>query len=305
MIGAEAEIVQHKIVVAHRGVAGDQPLTQRGVELGRAHDVGPHRHDARRNLGRHRRPVHGQQAISRQHRKTRPHLTLRGSGTHHIAAVQGRHGRAFKQTHARSLRGLRQTQRVLERMQMPRARFAHRRAVTRAADVALDIVAFGPIHLDALGRQKIGLFAQRSNLAGRVGHVQITRHPIAIDLMLAHARLQQVHRLHRQVPSALRIDLAQLRLKRSLAAGKTHDGLATVAPTRARAHAVGLKHDHIQPFFGQIERGRQTRETRAYHHHIGLQAFLQGWPRLWPLHTGFVVTALVELRVAAQQIRST
>ena len=301
MVGAEAEIVQHKIVVAHRGVAGDQPLTQRGVELGRGHNVGAHGHDARGDLGRHCWPVHRQQTIARQHRKARTHLALRGAGTHHIAAVQRRHGRTFKQTHARSLCGTRQTQRVFERVQMARTRFAHRRAITRAADVALHIVAFGPVDLDAFGRQKLGLFTQGPNLAGRIGNVHITRHPIALDLMLLHARLQQVHRLHRHVPSALRIGRAQLRFKRSLPAGKTHDGLATVAPTRARAHAVGLEHHHVQAFLGQIDRRRQTRKARPDHHHIGLQIVLQSWLRRGPLHAGLVVTALVELRVAAQQ----
>ena len=207
----------------------------------------------------------------------------------------------LKHPHTGLLGRAQQTQRVFQRVQVARHLFIGRRRVTRTVDVLSHRIALGPAHLNAALAQIIGIAAQLPRLARAVGHVQVARLPIGVDAMLRHALLHPLHRLHRHLPSAVGVGLAQLCFERPLAAGVTHNRLPTVAPTGAAAHAVGFQQHHRQATLGQRQRAAQTRKAAAHHQHIGLQAPGQGGCRRRAQHTGLVIAALVELGVRLQQ----
>ena len=270
MVGAEAEIVEHEVVVAHRCVVRDQALAQRRLQRRGAHDVGAHRHDARRDLGRDLRPVLGQCCVARQHTKTRGDLPARCHRHQRGATPQPHHRRALKDAHPGGLRRTRQTQRVLERVQVARGFFVKRRHVARTAYQPLHLSALGPFANHAAPLVVSKLRAQCVGLGARIGHVGVAALPVAIDGVGSDALLDQVHRLHRHVPGLLGALHAQLLVKLLLATRKTHDGLAAVSPAGATANAVGFEQHHAHAALRQLECGGQTRKATTDHHHVGL-----------------------------------
>ena len=132
VVGGGAEVVEHEVGVAHRRARRDQAVGQRIVQPLAAGDVGAHRHDAR--LQRRRDAL--QVDVAGQQHMARRQLALRRAQPHRRARLQRLHRRLLVQRHAGRGGGARQAQRVLQRMQVARARIEHAAVEARAGDPA-------------------------------------------------------------------------------------------------------------------------------------------------------------------------
>ena len=106
--------------------------------------------------------------------------------------------------------------------------------------------------------QRLRFRFELTHLARRVRYIQVSMHPVAVNVKLGNTPVNQINRLKGHVPSLARLDLSQLLLKRPLPAGKTHNGLSPIASRGAAAHTVGLQHHHAVAALRQLNGRRQT-----------------------------------------------
>lgn len=104
---------------------------------------------------------------------------------------------------------------------------------------------------------------QGIKMFGADGHGGIAACPVALDMVLAHARIDQFHRIERLLPKPLRLRLAQLLLDFGNAAGIVADDLAAAAAGSAIADAGGFDQGNMMAGFGQRQGGAQARQAAA------------------------------------------
>ncbi len=175
-------------------------------------------------------------------------------------------------------------------------------AVPRAANVLLYRLATGlgagqsvfALHLIELGTQLVCL-------ARRIGDIQVTIHPIAVNGKARDTGVDQCNSIQRAVPQTPSIGSPQLRHQCVLSARISHDGLSTVATRSAAADPFRLQQRHAQATVRQFDRGRQAGVAAADHHHVHTDLPLQCRPAGTALDTGLVITSLVELGIGPDQ----
>ena len=150
--------------------------------------------------------------------------------------------------------------------------------VVQAAAIArrLHVVAerVGVDEMEAVVTEALrGLVApalERIGVALGVRGGQVAGHERAVDVVPCDARLHQRQRFEPHVPDPLHVAFRHEMPERVDVACEAADQLAAVAPARRPSDPRRLEHGDRMASLGEVERGRQAREARADHAHVGI-----------------------------------
>ena len=272
MIGRAPEIIQHPVHVADRRVVGDElSRALRPQGCGR-HDVSCHGHD----LGGECRGGGAQVDIAAQRQVARAHLSLRSADVH-LRGARGRKPRgagSLEDAHPQALGRCRETQGVVEWVQMTAVRVVEGAAVALGREDCAQLLARHVAHARvAVALAQLANFRVQLTLVALLdGGVQVPRRPVTVDREAPDQLAHQRQALDRDVPHRARGPRADEPCQFALAGRDAIDRLRAAAPRGAPAHTLLFEQHHAQARERQVQRGGAAGDACADHAHIAVDA---------------------------------
>lgn len=277
VVGAQAEVVGHELVVDHATVprqqrARDVRCERRGRDL-----IGADRQQPARQ--RRIEPVDVR--VAREHEHVRAHFAMRGASdvaAGRLATIE--HAALLEDAAAGPLDRLRETERELQRIQMAGLGIVERGEIARAADPLGHLVL--PDHAQPVVAPALRRFV--SSLCERRDATRAHRGPQAagpvVDVepvtrgQFAHFGRGPAH----AVPQQARAIAAERILERLHVARPAEQRLTAVAARCGPRDAARLEHDHALAREREPQRRVQPAKARADDQHVGVDTFAQFGP---------------------------
>ncbi|MDT4834503.1 hypothetical protein FQZ97_681410 [compost metagenome] len=278
MVGGEAEVVGHELVVDHAAVLRQQRARQFRVQRRGGHLVGAHRQQAAGELAVEAVDI----GVAGQHQHLAAHFALGGAGDE---AVRGfavfQHLALLVDAPAGGFDGSGQALGQLERVEVGGLRVVEGGLVARAGDPLGQLVAADQAHLVVapfVDGVCLGLFQQ-------LDPALLHRGPEAADPVVhveAMALRQLAHLIGspaHAVPETAGALQAQGLFQRRHIAGPAQQGLPTIAPGRGPGHPAGFQQCHALAGQRQAQAGVQAAEAGADDQDIGVLTARLGRPQ--------------------------